>query len=68
MPTIIVRNNNLESALRIWKKKVEEEGTLKEYRRRQEYIKPSVRRKQKSLAAQRTARKLEKKRFRGDER
>ncbi len=66
MTTIIVRNNNLESALRVFKKKVEEEGTLKEFRKRQEYTKPSVRRKQKSLAAQRTARKLEKKRFRGE--
>ncbi len=72
-PTIYVNKNlppevGLKIALAKFKKSCENEGILKELRKRSEHIKPSARRKQKSLAAQRTARKLDKKRFRGEDR
>ena len=38
---VIVRNNNVEKALRILKKKIKKEGLMTELRERQYYIKPS---------------------------
>ena len=42
---VIVRNNNVEKALRILKKKIKKEGLMTELRERQYYIKPSERRR-----------------------
>ena len=42
---VIVRNNNVEKALRIFKKKIKKEGLMTELRERQYYIKPSERRR-----------------------
>tara|TARA_B100000900_G_scaffold23771_1_gene18519 strand:- start:283 stop:492 length:210 start_codon:yes stop_codon:yes gene_type:complete len=39
--TIEVRNNNLEKALRVLKKKLNKDGQMKELKQRQYYQKPS---------------------------
>lgn len=39
-----VRNDDFNQALRKFKKKVAEDGVLQDYRERQEYTKPSVKR------------------------
>jgi len=44
-------NESLDSALRRFKKQIQEAGVLKEARRHEHYEKPSVRRKKKSEAA-----------------
>ncbi|HLQ96404.1 MAG TPA: 30S ribosomal protein S21 [Pseudogracilibacillus sp.] len=49
--TKIRKNESLEDALRRFKKDVSKSGTLQEYRKREFYEKPSVRRKKKSEAA-----------------
>ena len=43
--TVLVEDGKFEKALRQFKKKVEESGLLQEVRERQEYVKPSIRRK-----------------------
>ncbi|ASF39952.1 MULTISPECIES: 30S ribosomal protein S21 [Halobacillus] len=49
--TRVRKNESLEDALRRFKKDVSKSGTLAEYRKREYYDKPSVRRKKKSEAA-----------------
>lgn len=49
----IGKDENLESALRRFKRQVQRAGVLKEARKREHYEKPSVKRKKKSIAAQR---------------
>lgn len=49
--TRIRENESLEDALRRFKRNVSKSGTLSEYRKREYYEKPSVRRKKKSEAA-----------------
>ena len=51
------KDENLESAIRRFKRQCQRAGVLKEARRREHYEKPSVRRKKKSLAAQRRQRR-----------
>ncbi len=52
MPEIRVRENeNIESALKRFKKKIQKAGILSEIKRRERYEKPSVKRKRKSEAA-----------------
>lgn len=46
-----VQNDRLDKALKIFKKKIEDSGILKEVRDRSEYIKPSEDRKLKKNAA-----------------
>ena len=48
---------SFEKLLRRFKKKVEAAGVLKELRRREHYLKPSVRKKQKSAAADKRKRR-----------
>ena len=48
---IEVNPNRFDKSLRLFKKKVEEEGILKEVRRREHYVKPSTDRKIKKAAA-----------------
>ena len=43
--------NRFDKSLRLFKKKVEEEGILKEVRKREHYVKPSTDRKIKKAAA-----------------
>ena len=55
-----VQNDRLDKALKIFKKKVEDSGILKEVRDRSEYIKPSEDRKlKKNSAKKRWLKKLE---------
>lgn len=52
MAHVTVREGeNLESAIKRFKKKVDNEGILKEFRDRQYYVKPSVRRRLKKKEA-----------------
>ena len=46
-----VQNDRLDKALKIFKKKIEDSGILKEVRDREQYIKPSENRKLKKNAA-----------------
>lgn len=55
--TRIRKNESLEDALRRFKRDVSKSGTLSEYRKREYYEKPSVRRKKKSEAARKKGRK-----------
>ncbi len=49
--SVRVINNQIEPAIRLWKKKLKESGKIEELKARKEYIKPSaVRRKQKQEA------------------
>jgi len=48
---IDVLPNKFEKSLRMFKKKVDEEGILKEVKRREHYSKPSIDRKIKKAAA-----------------
>ncbi len=57
MPRVVVKENeNLDDALRRFKRQVSRNGTLAEARKREYYIKPGIKRKLKSEAA-RKARK-----------
>ena len=47
----VKENESLGSALRRWKKSCQRDGVLAEVRKREHYVKPSVRRKKKSEAA-----------------
>jgi|TARA_E500000318_G_scaffold112027_1_gene133488 small subunit ribosomal protein S21 len=38
---VVVRNNNVEQAMRVLKKKLMKDGRLKELKERQYYVKPS---------------------------
>jgi small subunit ribosomal protein S21 len=58
--TVDVRDGNVEKALKILKKKMANEGILREVRRRMEYEKPSeIRRRKKAEAVRRWRRKAE---------
>ena len=59
--TVEVRNNDINGALRRFKRKVQEDGVLQEVRDRQEYVKPSIRRaKAKAAGRARWLKTLEK--------
>ncbi|NJP36499.1 MULTISPECIES: 30S ribosomal protein S21 [Alkalicoccus] len=49
--TRVRKNENLDAALRRFKKTMSKEGTLAEVRKRKHYEKPSIRRKKKSEEA-----------------
>jgi small subunit ribosomal protein S21 len=51
---VVVHNNNVEKAIRRFKKIVQQSGVLDEIRARQEYVKPSTR---KRLAKQQSIRR-----------
>ena len=58
---IVVRDNNVEQALRALKKKMQREGTFREMKRRNHYEKPSEKRARQRAEAVRRARKLARK-------
>ncbi len=60
---IIVRDNNVDQALRALKKKLQREGVYREMKLRRHYEKPSEKRAREKAAAVRRARKLERKRM-----
>jgi small subunit ribosomal protein S21 len=49
--SVTVKNDNVEQALRRFKKKVANSGKLQEIRDREQYEKPTTRRKRKKAAA-----------------
>jgi len=51
---------SIDRAMKRFKRKVEQSGVLKEVRKREHYVKPSVKKKLKSRAAEARARKREK--------
>ena len=55
--TVIVKDGNVEKALRKFKKKVQDSGLLQELRDRETYEKPTTRRKRKKSAAKNRWRK-----------
>lgn len=56
--TVFVKDDNVEKAIRKFKKKVQDHGILDEVRERMEYVKPTTERKQ---AANRARRRWQKK-------
>lgn len=59
---VYVRDNNVDQALRVLKKKMQREGTFREMKRRRHYEKPSERRAREAAEAARRQRKLQRKR------
>lgn len=58
---VIVRDNNVDQALRALKKKMQREGIFREMKMRRAYEKPSERRAREAAEAVRRARKLARK-------
>jgi len=54
---VVGENENLESALKRFKRKCQKDGIIGDIRKKEEYQKPSVKRKKKSEAARKRARK-----------
>ncbi|MBW6512881.1 MAG: 30S ribosomal protein S21 [Desulfuromonadaceae bacterium] len=54
---IEVRDNNVEKAIKVLKRKLQQEGLFREMKQRKFYEKPSVKRKRKEKEAQRRLRK-----------
>lgn len=59
---IIVKDNNVEQALRVLKKKMQREGIFREMKLRRFYEKPSERRVREASESVRRVRKLQRKR------
>ena len=59
---VIVRDNNVDQALRVLKKKMQREGIFREMKLRRHYEKPSERKAREQAEAIRRARKLARKR------
>jgi small subunit ribosomal protein S21 len=59
---VLVRDNNVDQALRALKKKMQREGIFREMKMRDHYEKPSVKRAREKAEAVRRARKLARKR------
>ena len=60
---VLVRDNNVDQALKALKKKMQREGIFREMKLRRHYEKPSERRAREAAEAVRRARKLERKRI-----
>ncbi len=60
---VIVRDNNVDQALRALKKKMQREGIFREMKLRRAYEKPSEKRAREKAEAVRRARKLARKRM-----
>jgi small subunit ribosomal protein S21 len=61
MARVVVRKNeNPEKAIRRFKRKVEREGIMKDMKKNRYYRKPSVRKKEKTKAAEKRRRKAAK--------
>ena len=63
---VLVRDNNVDQALRALKKKMQREGIFREMKLRRNYEKPSEKRARERAAAVRRARKLDRKRAERD--
>ena len=60
---VLVRDNNVDQALRVLKKKMQREGVFREMKIRRHYEKPSERRAREKAEAIRRARKLARKKL-----
>ena len=60
---VIVRDNNVDQALKVLKKKMQREGIFRELKRRKHYEKPSERRVREKAEAMSRARKLARKKL-----
>jgi small subunit ribosomal protein S21 len=60
---VLVRDNNVDQALKVLKKKMQREGIFREMKLRGHYEKPSVRRVREKAEAVRRARKLARKKL-----
>jgi small subunit ribosomal protein S21 len=58
---VLVRDNNVDQALRVLKKKMQREGVFREMKQRRSYEKPSERRTREKAEAIRRARKVARK-------
>ena len=58
---VLVRDNNIDQALRVLKKKMQREGVFREMKRRSAYEKPSEKKTREKAEAVRRARKLARK-------
>ena len=61
--SIVVKNNNIDGALRILKKRIQKDGLLFDLKKREYYVKPSEKRRMKKAAAILRQKKTQKKRF-----
>lgn len=61
MVTVSVRDNNVDQALRVLKKKMQREGIFREMKLRRDYEKPSEKKKREKSEAVRRWRKVERK-------
>ena len=61
-----VRDNNVDQALRVLKKKLQREGVFREMKLKQHFEKPSVKRAREKAEAVRRARKLARKKVQRD--
>ena len=62
MVTVSVRDNNVEQALRVLKKKLQREGIFRDMKMRRDFEKPSEKKKREKAEAVRRWRKVERKR------
>lgn len=62
MVTVSVRDNNVDQALRVLKKKMQREGLFREMKMRRDFEKPSLKRKREKQESARRIRKAERKR------
>nr|WP_228118387.1 30S ribosomal protein S21 [Gluconobacter wancherniae] len=60
---VLVRDNNVDQALKALKKKMQREGVFREMKLRRHFEKPSERRAREAAEAVRRARKMERKRL-----
>ena len=60
---VLVRDNNVDQALRVLKKKLQREGVFREMKMRRHYEKPSLKRAREKAEAGRRYRKLMRKRL-----
>ena len=60
---IVVRDNNIDQALKVLKKKMQREGLFREMKMRTAFEKPSERRTREKADAVRRARKMERKKL-----
>lgn len=61
MVTVNVRDNNVDQALKVLKKKLQREGVFREMKLRRDFEKPSEKRKREKAEAVRRWRKMERK-------
>ncbi|MEC8665878.1 MAG: 30S ribosomal protein S21 [Pseudomonadota bacterium] len=62
MVSVTVRDNNVEQALKVLKKKMQREGIFREMKLRRDFEKPSQKKKREKAEAQRRWRKMDRKR------